>query len=89
MKTNGNDQNAKGTATAETPMSEEDRARKKMQAKIAGMAYEFERALPGKIGVERMMRIAMTAVLKTPTLALCDSLSFMGSLFRHCNLAWR
>jgi recombination protein RecT len=50
------------------------------------MAREFERALPGKIGVERMMRIVMTAILKTPTLALCEPQSFFGALLQALQL---
>jgi recombination protein RecT len=88
MKTNGSDQNTKGGAAtgAAAPISDEERARKTMQASIAGMAHEFERALPGKIGVERMMRIAMTAILKTPTLAMCEPTTFMGALLQALQL---
>ena len=87
MKTNGSDQNVKsGAAGTATPMSEEERAQQTMKAQIVRMTHEFERALPGKIGVERMMRIAMTAILKTPTLALCDSVSFMGALLQALQL---
>jgi recombination protein RecT len=67
-------------------MTDEERARKTMQSQITNMAKEFERALPGKIGVERMMRIVMTAVLKTPTLALCEPTSFMGALLQALQL---
>jgi recombination protein RecT len=88
MKTDGSDQNTKGTApvAAAKPMTEEERARKTMQGRISNMAKEFERALPGKIGVERMMRIVMTAILKNPTLALCEPTSFMGSLLQALQL---
>jgi recombination protein RecT len=57
-----------------------------MQTQILNMAKEFERALPGKIGVERMMRIVMTAILKTPMLAMCEPISFMGSLLNALQL---
>lgn len=83
MKTDGSDQNTKG-GTAR--LSEEENARKTMQADIARMAGEFERALPGKIGVERMMRIVMTAILKTPRLAQCEPTSFMGALLQALQL---
>jgi recombination protein RecT len=88
MKTDGSDQNAKGGAApgAAKPMTEEERARKTMQAQILNMTKEFERALPGKIGVERMMRIVMTAILKTPTLAMCEPSSFMGALLQALQL---
>jgi recombination protein RecT len=88
MKTDGSNQNAKGTApvAAANPLSEEERARRTMQAQISKMAKEFERALPGKISVERMMRIVMTAILKNPTLAMCEPTSFMGSLLQALQL---
>ena len=88
MKTDGSDQNTKGGAAPGTgkPLSEEEMARKTMQAQIRNMAHEFERALPEKIGVERMMRIVMTAVLKTPKLAMCEPVSFMGSLLQALQL---
>ena len=84
MKTDGSDQNTKGQSGTGQPQppngGAEDRARKTLQNQITGMAREFERALPGKIGVERMMRIVMTAILKTPQLAQCDPQSFFGAL---------
>jgi recombination protein RecT len=87
MKTDGSDQNTKGGATAVAkPLTEEERARKTMQSQITSMAKEFERALPGKIGVERMMRIVMTAILKTPKLTMCEPISFMGSLLQALQL---
>jgi recombination protein RecT len=87
MKLDGSDQNAKGNGPGTAkPMTEEERARKTLQAQIANMAKEFERALPEKIGVERMMRVVMTAILKNPTLALCEPTSFMGSLLQALQL---
>jgi recombination protein RecT len=87
MKADGSDQNTKGAAPgAAKPMTDEERARKTMQAQILNMTKEFERALPGKIGVERMMRIVMTAILKTPTLAMCEPTSFMGALLQALQL---
>jgi len=88
MKTDGSDSGTKGGAAPGTgkPLTEEEMARKTMQAQIRNMAHEFERALPGKIGVERMMRIVMTAVLKTPKLAMCEPVSFMGSLLQALQL---
>ena len=85
MKTDGSDQNTKGNRAGQ-PQSAEDRARKTLQNQIAGMAREFERALPGKIGVERMMRIVMTAILKTPQLAECEPQSFFGALLQALQL---
>ena len=83
MKTDGSDQNTKGGAT---PLTEEQQRLKTMQDHILERAKDFERALPGKIGVERMMRIVMTAVLKNPTLSLCEPASFMGSLLQALQL---
>jgi recombination protein RecT len=81
MKTDGSDQNTKGQTT-----SDEERERKTLQSQITGMSKEFERALPGKIGADRMMRIAMTAILKMPLLAKCESVTFFGSLLQALQL---
>ena len=90
MKTDGSDQNTKGQSGTGQPQppngGAEDRARKTLQNQITGMAREFERALPGKIGVERMMRIVMTAILKTPQLAQCEPQSFFGALLQALQL---
>jgi recombination protein RecT len=86
MKTDGRDHNTKGQTGAEQQTSAEDRARKTLQNQIAEMSREFERALPGKIGVERMMRIVMTAILKTPQLAQCEPQSFFGALLHALQL---
>jgi recombinational DNA repair protein RecT len=84
MRTDGSDQNTKGAAPGAVakPLSEEERARKTMRARILNMTKEFERALPGKIGVERVTRIVTTAIVKNPNLALREPNSFMGSLSR-------
>jgi recombination protein RecT len=50
------------------------------------MAKEFERALPGEIGVNRMMRIVMTAILKAPLLAMCEPTTFFGALLQALQL---
>jgi recombination protein RecT len=86
MKVDGSDQNTKGNAANTAPLTEEERAKKSLQGQLTRMAPEFERALPKTIGTERMMRIAMTAILKTPTLALCEATSFMGSLLQALQL---
>jgi recombination protein RecT len=87
MKTDGSDQNTKGRQNEKGPsMSGEERTRKNLQSQIAGMAKEFERALPGKIGAERMMRIVMTAILRNPTLAQCEPQSFFGALLTALQL---
>jgi recombinational DNA repair protein RecT len=84
MRTDGSDQNTKGAApgAAAKPLSEEEWARKTMRARILSMTKEFERALPGNIGVERMTRIVLTAIVKNQDLALCEPSSFMGSLLQ-------
>ncbi|MDR1231304.1 MAG: recombinase RecT [Spirochaetaceae bacterium] len=87
MRTDGSDQNTKGRQNEKGPsMSGEDRARKTLQSQIAGMAKEFERALPGRIGAERMMRIVMTAILRNPVLAQCEPQSFFGALLTALQL---
>jgi recombination protein RecT len=87
MKTDGSDQNTKGQTNGNgKPMNDEERARRTLQTQITGMAKEFERALPGKIGVERMMRIVMTAILNTPMLAMCEPTTFFGALLQALQL---
>ncbi|GMO52405.1 MAG: hypothetical protein Pg6C_18030 [Treponemataceae bacterium] len=87
MKTDGSDQNTKGQQNGNgQPVSNEEQARRTLQSQITGMAKEFERALPGKIGVERMMRIVMTAILKTPQLAMCEPTTFFGALLQALQL---
>ncbi|WP_461246537.1 recombinase RecT [Treponema sp. R6D11] len=81
MKTDGSDAKDK---TKET--SPEEQARKTLQHQIEKMAGQFENALPNKIGVERMMRIVMTAILNNPKLAQCEPNSFFGSLLQALQL---
>jgi recombination protein RecT len=71
MKTDGSDRST-GNGSAEQP--------KTLRQKLLLMVGEFERALPDKIGVDRMMRIAMTAMQKTPHLEECIPESFFGAL---------
>jgi recombination protein RecT len=70
MKTDGSDQNR----------NNEKKQPKSLRDQILDMGSEFSRALPGKIGVDRMMRIAMTALQNTPHLSECTWLSFAGGL---------
>jgi len=81
MKTDGSD--AKDKTKEATP---EEQARKTLQHQIEKMAGQFENALPNKIGVERMMRIVMTAILNNPKLAQCEPNSFFGSLLQALQL---
>jgi len=83
MKTDGSDAKEK---TAPKEGSPEDQARKTLQHQVEKMAGQFEHALPNKIGVERMMRIVMTAILNNPKLAMCDPNSFFGSLLQALQL---
>jgi recombination protein RecT len=75
MKTDGSDKD-----TGRKSDSPEDADRKTLQAQISKMADQFQNALPNKIGVDRMMRIVMTAILNNPKLAQCEPNSFFGSL---------
>jgi len=82
VKTNGSDKNEK-TAQQKTP---EEQAADSLKAQISKMADQFANALPNKIGVERMMRIVMTAVLNNPKLAMCEPHSFFGALLQALQL---
>jgi recombination protein RecT len=79
MKTDGSDRSAgNGNGSAEQP--------KTLRQQLLLMAKEFERALPDKIGVDRMMRIVMTAMQKTPHLDECVPGSFFGALLTALQL---
>lgn len=77
MKTDGSDQNRKDISVS---------SEKSLKSAIASMSKEFERSLPGKIGADRMMRIAMTAILRSPQLAQCEQTSFFGALLQALQL---
>jgi recombination protein RecT len=81
MKVNGSDKDEK-TNKAEKA---EDPA-KTLKQQIANMASQFANALPNKIGVERMLRIVMTAILNNPKLAQCEPNSFFGALLQALQL---
>jgi recombination protein RecT len=83
MKTDGSDAREK---TAQQNGSPEDQSRKSLQKQVEAMATQFEHALPNKIGVERMMRIVMTAILNNPKLAQCEPQSFFGALLQALQL---
>jgi recombination protein RecT len=79
MRTDGSDRSAgNGNGSAEQP--------KTLRQQLLLMAKEFERALPDKIGVDRMMRIVMTAIQKTPHLDECVPGSFFGALLTALQL---
>ncbi|MDR2535104.1 MAG: recombinase RecT [Treponema sp.] len=82
MKIDGSDRK---TAASAPGGKAEDKTRT-LKQQISGMAAEFERALPGKIGTERMTRIVMTAILKNPSLALCEPNSFFGAVLQSLQL---
>jgi recombination protein RecT len=83
MKTDGSDKNKK---TNQEPKSPEEMAADSLKSQINRMANQFSSALPNKIGVERMMRIVMTAILNNPKLALCEPNSFFGALLHALQL---
>jgi recombination protein RecT len=62
--------------------SPQDNAR----ALIQRMAPEIAKALPRHVTPERMTRIALTAVSKTPKLAECSSVSLIGSILTAAQL---
>jgi recombination protein RecT len=79
MRTDGSDRSAgNGNGSGEQP--------KTLRQQLLAMAKEFERALPDKIGVDRMMRIAMTAMQKTQHLDECVPASFFGALMTALQL---
>jgi phage RecT family recombinase len=57
-----------------------------LKKQIARMSKEIERALPGKIGAERMTRIVMTAILDTPKLAECNISTFFNATLQSLQL---
>ncbi|GHV89889.1 hypothetical protein AGMMS50268_03920 [Spirochaetia bacterium] len=79
MKTDGSDKETKGAKEDNDPA-------KGLKKQIQQMASQFESALPNKIGVERMMRVVMTAILNNPKLALCEPNSFFGALLQALQL---
>jgi recombination protein RecT len=81
LKTDGRDKDQK---TQES--TEKNDPAKGLKRQIQQMANQFENALPNKIGVERMMRIVMTAILNNPKLAMCEPNSFFGALLQALQL---
>jgi recombination protein RecT len=77
MKTDGSDQNTKNT---------ENEKPKTLRDQLFAMSGEIARALPGKIGADRMMRIAMTTLQNTPNLSKCTWASFAGGLMNALQL---
>jgi recombination protein RecT len=81
MKTDGSDRsagNGHGNRSGEQP--------KTLREQLQARAKEFQEALPDNIGVDRMMRIAMTAMQKTPHLIDCIPTSFFGALMTAMQL---
>jgi recombination protein RecT len=81
MRTDGSDRsagNGGGNGSGEQP--------KTLREQLQVRAKEFEEALPDNIGVDRMMRIAMTAMQKTPHLIDCIPASFFGALMTAMQL---
>jgi recombination protein RecT len=86
MKVDGSDKNEKTAQPNGKPKTAEEMAADSLKSQINKMADQFQNALPNKIGVERMMRIVMTAILNNPTLALCEPHSFFGALLQSLQL---
>jgi recombination protein RecT len=57
-----------------------------MEAFLGRMQVEMERILPAHIGAERLARIVLTEVRKTPLLAKCTKPSFYGALMTCAQL---
>ena len=68
------------TTTENTPAVQEDRAPQTIAGLISAMKPEIERALPRGMEADRIARLALTQVKKTPQLAHCTAQSFAGAL---------
>ncbi len=53
---------------------------------LMGMRGEFARALPAHVTVDRWLRVAMTAVRKTPGLGECSRESFLSGMLQSAQL---
>lgn len=70
-------------ATAE---KKELRPEQQFKAILDKMAPEFQRALPKHMDVDRMLRLALTAVRNTPKLLLCDQMSLLAALMQSAQV---
>jgi recombination protein RecT len=86
MKTDGSDQNTKGTGTGRE-LTPQQREVATLRGELQKMTVEFEKALAGKITPDRMVRIVLTAIQTTPKLAECSRTSFFGAVMQSCQLA--
>lgn len=68
-----------GTAPVVAPAK---KTPKTIKDHLQGEAFKLEvaRALPKHLSADRFMRVAITAITKTPKLAECDQASFFGAL---------
>jgi recombination protein RecT len=82
-RTRGAAGQAQAVARRETS---QDVAVRELSGTIQRMGPELARALPKHITADRVVRVAMTAVRKSPKLAQCDELSFLGALLTAAQL---
>lgn len=75
-----NGQASTEVATTDTPPS------RSIGDLIMKLRPEIERALPAHLDADRMARIALTTIRKTPKLAACTAESFAGSLLTAASL---
>lgn len=73
--------NVDGTAVAPPKNASES-----LIALVNRQVKEIEKALPKHVTAERLTRIAVTAIRKTPKLAECGKASFLGSLMLAAQL---
>ena len=73
--------NVDGTAVAPPKNASES-----LIALVNRQVKEIEKALPKHVTAERLTRIAITAIRKTPKLAECSKASFLGSLMLAAQL---
>lgn len=75
-----NGQTSTEVATTDTPPS------RSIGDLVMKLRPEIQRALPNQLDADRMARIALTTIRKTPKLALCTAESFAGALLTASSL---
>lgn len=76
----------KDTNKAKAPAKKSKGPRQQVSDLLDRMAPEIEKALPNHLSVDRMTRIAMTAVSSNPKLLECDHKSFIGAVMQSAQL---
>lgn len=71
---------AKADTTGQEVAQQQERAPQTIAGLITAMKSEIQRALPRGMDGDRIARLALTQVKKTPKLAQCTAQSFAGSL---------